>query len=142
VKVTLLRKSHRITTSVLGLLCCAAALGACGGEREATTDMATASQDAAAARQMFQTTCRSCHALADAKAAGTFGPDLDLLAPDAERVRDQINDGGGGMPAGLLEGDDAELVARYVAAVAGQTGDGSTGAPPTRRDATQPTPAP
>lgn len=71
-------------------------------------------------RALFQETCRACHSLADAKAAGVFGPDLDLLQPDAERVREQIAEGGGGMPDELLDGDDADLVARYVAEVAGR----------------------
>jgi cytochrome c551 len=71
-------------------------------------------------RQLFDQTCRACHSLADANAAGVFGPDLDLLQPDADRVRQQIDDGGGGMPSDLLTGKDADLVARYVAQVAGQ----------------------
>lgn len=86
--------------------------------------------DEDAGRALFQKTCRACHSLADARAAGVFGPDLDLLQPDAERVREQISDGGGGMPANLLEGEDADLVARYVAEVAGRgletEGDGGS----------------
>jgi mono/diheme cytochrome c family protein len=80
-------------------------------------------------RQQFQQTCRVCHSLADADAAGTFGPDLDKLQPDANRVREQISSGGGGMPKDLLDGADADLVARYVAEVAGQdpTADDRTG---------------
>lgn len=74
-------------------------------------------------RQVFQQTCRVCHSLADADAAGTFGPDLDKLQPDANRVREQIASGGGGMPKDLLKGGDADLVARYVGEVAGQAPD-------------------
>lgn len=75
--------------------------------------------DRPAARELFQRSCRTCHSLADASAAGTFGPDLDQLQPDARRVREQIASGGDGMPKDLLTGDDAQLVARYVAEVAG-----------------------
>jgi len=75
--------------------------------------------DRDAGRQLFQTSCRACHSLVDAKAAGVFGPDLDQLQPDAERVRTQIDEDGGGMPASIIEGGDADLVARYVAEVAG-----------------------
>jgi mono/diheme cytochrome c family protein len=75
--------------------------------------------DTEAARQLFQTTCRSCHSLADANAAGVFGPDLDLLQPEASTVRRAIEDGPGPMPDDLLDGEDADLVARYVAEVAG-----------------------
>ena len=93
--------------------CSAPGSGGSGVDRDEPIDLD-------AGRQLFQTTCRICHSLADARAAGTFGPDLDLLQPDAERVREQISDGGGGMPPDLLEGDDADLVAEYVATVAGQ----------------------
>jgi mono/diheme cytochrome c family protein len=82
------------------------------------------------ARQLFQTTCRACHALTDAKAAGVFGPDLDLLQPEASTVRRAIDDGPGPMPNDLLSGEDADLVARYVAQVAGtrleEEGEGGT----------------
>jgi mono/diheme cytochrome c family protein len=103
------------------VLCCAVMLTACGsGGGSSTSDEPL---DVDKGRQLFQTNCRVCHSLADAKAAGTFGPDLDLLQPDAERVREQIDDGGGGMPQDIIEGDEAELVARYVAQVAGQDPD-------------------
>ena len=81
--------------------------------------------------------CASCHTLADAGSKGVIGPNLD----DAFRqsridglgeatirsvVRDQIdypvvapNTGSPGMPADLLEGEDADAVASYVASVAG-----------------------
>jgi mono/diheme cytochrome c family protein len=82
------------------------------------------------ARQLFQTTCRTCHSLADARAAGVFGPDLDLLQPEASTVRRAIDDGPGPMPDDLLTGEDADLVARYVAQVAGtqleREGEGGT----------------
>ena len=52
------------------------------------------------------------------------GPDLDEIGEmTEERVLTAIKVGGTGqkrMPAGLLEGEDAEAVAKYVTAVAGQ----------------------
>ena len=81
-------------------------------------------------RKLFQTSCRICHNLADAKAAAVFGPDLDLLQPDATVVRKAIDEGPGPMPDDLLTGDDADLVSRYVAQVAGnqleREGEGGT----------------
>lgn len=71
-----------------------------------------------AARELFATSCGSCHALSDAKTTGTFGPNLDDTSMDAEGVKAQIENGGGGMPPGLLEGDDADAVASYVAGAA------------------------
>jgi cytochrome c551 len=73
------------------------------------------------ARTMFASTCGSCHTLADAKTTGAVGPNLDELMPDEDRVRSQIDSGGGGMPPGLLSGDDADSVAAYVAAAAGSS---------------------
>lgn len=87
-----------------------------------------------AARQLFQTNCGSCHALAEAGTDGVVGPDLDVRlaaagpAADADaveatqqRVMTAIEEGvSGAMPAGILQGANAELVANYVARVAGQ----------------------
>jgi mono/diheme cytochrome c family protein len=69
--------------------------------------------------QTFAGTCGSCHTLKAAGTSGTFGPNLDELKPDVERVKAAIASGPGGMPAGLLEGDKAEQIAAYVANSAG-----------------------
>jgi mono/diheme cytochrome c family protein len=74
-------------------------------------------------KELFRQTCWSCHSLAADSAQGVTGPNLDELAPDKERVLNAIKRGGTGdgrMPANLLEGEDAENVAAYVANVAGQ----------------------
>jgi cytochrome c551 len=71
-----------------------------------------------AARELFAKTCGSCHTLSDAETTGTFGPNLDDTSLDAEGVKAQIASGGGGMPPGLLEGEDADAVAGYVAGAA------------------------
>jgi mono/diheme cytochrome c family protein len=73
---------------------------------------------------LFIANCKSCHTLAAVQAHGVTGPNLDELGGlDKERVLNAIENGGTGqkrMPAGLLEGADAEAVAEYVAKVAGQ----------------------
>ncbi len=104
-----------MTLVVLSLLA-----AACSAPGSTSLNEQTEPIDEDKGRELFQKTCRACHSLADARAAGVFGPDLDLLQPDAERVREQIADGGGGMPDDLLDGADADLVARYVAEVAGR----------------------
>jgi mono/diheme cytochrome c family protein len=75
-------------------------------------------------KELFVATCKSCHNLDAVQARGVTGPDLDELGGlDAERVLNAIENGGPGqgrMPAGLLQGEDAENVARYVARVAGR----------------------
>jgi mono/diheme cytochrome c family protein len=72
---------------------------------------------------LFIETCKSCHTLAAVQAHGVTGPNLDELAPlDKQRVLNAIKRGGTGqgrMPAGLLDGQDAQQVATYVSKVAG-----------------------
>jgi mono/diheme cytochrome c family protein len=87
----------------------------------ATTTGGGAGADLAAGKTAFTSTCGGCHTLKDAGTKGNVGPDLDSLAPlTAERVANQIKNGGGAMPAGLLSGADAANVAAYVASVAGK----------------------
>jgi mono/diheme cytochrome c family protein len=75
-------------------------------------------------KTLFIANCKSCHNLDAVQATGVTGPDLDELGGlDRQRVLNAIKNGGTGqgrMPAGLLQGQDAEDVAAYVAAVAGQ----------------------
>ncbi len=75
-------------------------------------------------KQIFGQNCASCHSLKAFNARGATGPNLDELGQVSEqRVLAAIANGGSGdyrMPAGLLEGEDAELVAAYVARVAGR----------------------
>ncbi len=83
-----------------------------------------ASQQLEHGKELFVATCKSCHNLDAVQARGVTGPDLDELGGlDQERVLNAIENGGTGqgrMPAGLLQGQDAEDVAAYVARVAGQ----------------------
>jgi hypothetical protein len=73
---------------------------------------------------LFVENCKSCHTLAAVQAQGVTGPNLDELGGlDKQRVLNAIKNGGTGqdrMPEKLLTGSDAEAVASYVAAVAGQ----------------------
>jgi mono/diheme cytochrome c family protein len=75
-------------------------------------------------KTLFLQNCSSCHSLDAANARGVTGPDLDALAPlEEDRVLSAIEIGGTGenrMPAGLLEGENADLVAAYVSEVAGR----------------------
>jgi mono/diheme cytochrome c family protein len=73
---------------------------------------------------LFGQNCASCHSLAASNARGATGPNLDQLGRlPPERVLSAIENGGTGdlrMPAGLLEGEQAEAVAAYVSATAGR----------------------
>ncbi|MCD0505372.1 cytochrome c [Bordetella petrii] len=80
--------------------------------------------DAEAGRALFNknTTpaCAVCHTLADAGAAGTIGPSLDELKPDAARVAQAVRNGIGVMPAfESLSDADVETLANYVSSATG-----------------------
>ncbi|HEU5066330.1 MAG TPA: c-type cytochrome [Gaiellaceae bacterium] len=90
--------------------------------------------DANQGRKLFQTTgqCGSCHTMKDAGSSGQIGPNLDEAFQRSREegfeqsaiknvVLDQIRfpTTGSGMPADLVEGDDAVDVAAYVAKCAG-----------------------
>jgi mono/diheme cytochrome c family protein len=91
---------------------------------------------------LFQTNCGTCHTLYAAGTDGNFAPNLDeLLAPSGpptgegaeatikatkERVLNAVNHGvdstttPGRMPPGILNGEQAEEVAEFVAHTAGE----------------------
>ncbi len=78
-------------------------------------------------KDLFQTNCGACHTLEKAGTDGIVGPNLDDLlgtgTPEAnqQRVENAIANGiQGRMPAGILQGEQADLVAQFVAKNAGQ----------------------
>lgn len=87
------------------------------------------------ARELFEINCGLCHTLARGGTDGVVGPNLDArLAPNGpaanedaakalqQRVMAAIENGvgNGAMPAGILEGGSATLVADFVARNAGR----------------------
>jgi mono/diheme cytochrome c family protein len=78
-----------------------------------------------AGRSTFAKYCSTCHTLKASNAVGKVGPNLDVLHPPRALVLDAIKNGRaqgqGQMPAGLVDGQDAQDVAAYVAAVAGRS---------------------
>lgn len=93
---------------------------------ESAAEKPVASSDASA-QTLFRENCGSCHTLAAGGTDGVVGPNLDvLLATGAEssdvvdancqRVLNAVEHGiGGRMPAGILQGANAETVANFVA---------------------------
>jgi cbb3-type cytochrome c oxidase subunit III len=85
--------------------------------------------DAAHGKQLFQDAknqCASCHTLADAGSTGTIGPNLDdafvavkqqgfTIQSIEDLIRGQIAYPEAPMPANLLNGQDANDVATYIA---------------------------
>jgi len=110
----------------LGIAVPAAVIAARGASEGGVGSLRTEKESKAdeEGKELFIATCKSCHNLDAVQAQGVTGPDLDELGGlDRERVLNAIENGGTGqgrMPAGLLQGEDAEKVARYVAKVAGQ----------------------
>jgi mono/diheme cytochrome c family protein len=87
-------------------------------------------------RQLFGQHCAVCHTLAAANAVGKVGPNLDTLHPSETLILHTIVHGCvqqplvsgspqtclgyGTMPAGIVEGIQAQQVAAFVARAAGQ----------------------
>jgi sulfite dehydrogenase len=64
--------------------------------------------------------CGLCHALGAAGTAGSIGPSLDEMKPDAERVARVIRSGLGAMPAyPQLTDAQVKAIAQYVARATG-----------------------
>jgi len=108
-------------------------LAGCGG----TVGYSQGNGDRSKGKELFTQNCGSCHTLADAGTTGQIGPNLDYAFVESRKnglgedtivqfVRGQIaypvqhpSTGAPGMPADIVEGQDAEDVASYVGAVAG-----------------------
>jgi mono/diheme cytochrome c family protein len=86
-------------------------------------------------REVFGERCGLCHTLAAANAVGKVGPNLDVIQPTEQLVLHTIQYGcvanppkgsqqaclgEGTMPADVVQGVDAENVAKFVAKVAGK----------------------
>jgi cbb3-type cytochrome c oxidase subunit III len=122
---------------VLGLLA-ALGLSACSD----TVGYTQPTGDKIRGKDLFVKNCGACHTLRDAGTTGKIGPDLDYafvqsringLGEDTilQVVRAQIaypvttpSTGAPGMPANIVEGQDADDVATYVASVAGLDASG------------------
>ena len=85
-------------------------------------------------RELFGEHCGVCHTLAAANAMGKVGPNLDILKPAQTTILNTIANGcvpnpakgqsdgclgQGVMPAGVVQGRNAQDVAAFVAKVAG-----------------------
>ena len=125
-------RSRRLPAVLVAVVAAALLAAGCGsvGYSEGTGDRTKG-------KELFVQKCGSCHTLADAGTTGQIGPNLDYAFLESRRnglgestivqvVRGQIaypientSTGAPGMPANLVEGQDADDVASYVASVAG-----------------------
>lgn len=116
--------------AVLGAMAIAYAIGfnrgedeGGGGKTEAEVTTEAPAPAAGPGKDLFVTTCGSCHTLSAADTSGTAGPNLDDLSLDEQQVLTAIENGGAGsgaMPSGLLQGEEAQQVADFVAGSSGQ----------------------
>jgi cbb3-type cytochrome c oxidase subunit III len=132
------RRRRQAAAVVVGAVLLGLGLSACGD----TVGYSEGSGDRIRGKELFIKNCGTCHELADAGTRGTVGPNLDYafvqsringLGEDTilQVVRAQIaypvtnpSTGAPGMPANIVEGQDAEDVASYVASVAGLDASG------------------
>lgn len=70
--------------------------------------------DTAAAEEKFKQSCAACHGV---DLAGGAGPSLQQVGSkySKDQIAGIIANGQGAMPPGLLKGDDAEVVAAWLA---------------------------
>lgn len=118
------------TRSTAVMAAFAAALVVAIGATAAATSSGESGNASGSGRSLFRANCGSCHTLAAAGTRGTYGPNLDRAfrgkafrgrkgpARIRRAVKRAIAKGPDGMPAGILDGDEAAAVASYVAKVA------------------------
>lgn len=129
------RRRARLIVAGVAIAAGALVVAGCGG---GSVGYSQGNGDRANGKQLFAQKCASCHTLADAGSKGQIGPNLDDAFAQSRRdglgqstiqqvVRGQIaypisttSTGAPGMPQNLVEGQDAEDVASYVASVAGK----------------------
>jgi mono/diheme cytochrome c family protein len=124
-----LRKPRRtVALAMVGMTVALLASG-CG----AVKHMTATSGNAEEGKPLFKQHCSACHTLAAAEATGIIGPNLDTTFGivraqgfDVSTIRDVVRgqiaypetktaEGGQGMPADLVSGQDARNVSAFVA---------------------------
>jgi mono/diheme cytochrome c family protein len=117
-------RNRNIAAAIAALL--AVGVVACGGDDEGTDEarstpaeqeteepLSPAEQQG---RELFVANCGSCHTLDAAGTDGQVGPNLDEAQVDAAEALAKIKEGPGVMPENLVEGEEAQAVAEFVAA--------------------------
>ena len=105
-----MRRSVIAAAAVAALLGLAAGCGGNDDEGAATTETTAtetttettgaAQGDPVAGKEIFATAgCGGCHTLEEAGSSGSVGPKLDGRNVSFERVKEQVENGGGPMPA-------------------------------------------
>lgn len=92
-------------------------LGACGGNDDGgsnnTVNNGGETTDVSGAEDIFKQNCASCHG---GDLSGGEGPDLREIGSELSKdeIEDQIENGGGGMPPGLISGDELDTIVQWL----------------------------
>lgn len=84
-----------------------------GGSSTSGSTSGGAAGDVAAGKTVFAASCTGCH-MGDGTQDGGVGPKLQGLGLDATAIKNQVVNGGGPMPGGLVSGTDLDNVVAYV----------------------------
>ena len=118
------------------LVCLLLVLKVVAGQGAASAAPVTVESQDQAGKELFANNCGPCHTLAAAGTDGVVGPNLDkILAPGGNATYEGSYNralaaitcgyGNGRMPAGILQGENAQEVSAFVGAYAGQAGSDS-----------------
>lgn len=83
------------------------------GPSPSTAPESTPAGNALVGKSIFDRTCGGCHMQAGT-ADGGVGPKLKEMGLTKASITNQIEDGGGAMPGGLLSGRDLQDVVAYI----------------------------
>ncbi|MBO9129943.1 cytochrome c551 [Bacillus sp. 165] len=102
----------KILVSLMGAAL-ALTMAACGKSEE-TPSETNQTANGGTAEKIFQQSCSSCHG---SDLAGRVGPSLQHVGQkySQDEISGIISKGRGSMPGGLLQGEDAEKVASWLA---------------------------
>ena len=119
----------KLAASCLGLLACGAVVAACGSQEIQVAKTSPYRNGA----ELFLQHCSGCHSLSVVGARGsatsisnrvkTNGPNFNIRKENAEQVLYAIRNGGFSgaiMPENIVVGEQAEAVARFLAAYSGK----------------------
>ena len=118
------------------LVCLLLVLKVVAGQGAASAAPVTVESQDQVGKELFANNCGPCHTLAAAGTDGVVGPNLDkILAPGGNATYEGSYNralaaitcgyGNGRMPAGILQGENAQEVSAFVGAYAGQAGSDS-----------------
>lgn len=104
-------KKTIMIVAAFGLAVGLSACGGGGGESESENTGDTSSSEA---RTIYVDNCASCHG---ENLEGNSGPSLENIGSDMskEEILAQIENGGNGMPPAIIQGEEAEQVASWLA---------------------------